>query len=151
MTEKEFLQQVENSEALGYLINRAGHTMAYGLRTSIEEQGIELPFEQLKVLFMLWQKDGMYQSEVVNGVYKDKTTITRGLHNLEKHNLIVRVKDEKDKRNKKVFLTHKGKELRNLVIPLAFEMEKKAIEKISKKELEIFRKVLKKIYHNIDQ
>jgi len=151
LQEKDFLQHFNNEETLGYLVNRAGHTMGYKLRTLIAEQGIEIPFEQLIVLFMLWKRDGMHQSEVVHGIYKDKTTITRGLHNLEKHNLIVRIQDEKDKRNKKIFLTHKGKELKKTILPLAFEMIQNASEGISKEEMTICRKVLKKIYQNLDQ
>ncbi|MEL6925948.1 MAG: MarR family transcriptional regulator, partial [Bacteroidota bacterium] len=102
------------------------------------------------VLFMLWVEDGRNQAELAEWSFKDKTTITRGLQSLEKLNLVVRITDEKDKRNKLIFLTHKGRELKNKVMPLAAATMEDAIQDISKEELNICRKVLGKIYNNLN-
>lgn len=120
------------------------------LRDKLSEEGVEMPFEQWRVLFMLWVEDGRNQAELAEWSFKDKTTITRGLQSLEKLNLVVRITDEKDKRNKLIFLTHKGRELKNKVMPLAAATMEDAIQDISKEELNICRKVLGKIYNNLN-
>ena len=79
--------------------------------------------EHMIILFILWKNDGASQKSVVNNIFKDKSTITRGLSYLEKENLIVRITDENDKRNKKIHLTHKGKSLQKEVDSLRIELQ----------------------------
>lgn len=141
---------IKNKEdSFGYLTNRAGSQMMKAMRDSLTTAGIEMPPEQMMVLFQLWEKDGINQKELVDGSFKDKTSITRGIHSLEKHNLVVRITDENDKRNKKIYLTQKGKKMEKIVKPLAYETQGQAIKGISKKDLEVCKKVLNKIYENL--
>ena len=151
MQDRDYQKEFENRDTLGFLINRAGKVMANTLRGKLAEKGVELPFEQWTILFMLWQEDGRNQIELVQGLYKDKATITRGLHSLERLNFVVRITDEKDKRNKKIYLTHKGKKLKNEVIPLAHQTTEIAIQNISDREIKVCRKVLQKIFENLDK
>ena len=136
-------------DSFGYLTNRAGSQLMKAMREKLMVAGVEIPPEQMMVLFHLWEKDGVNQKELVNTSFKDKTSITRGIHSLEKHNLVVRITDENDKRNKKIYLTQKGKKMEKIVKPLAYETQGQAIKGISKKDLEICKKVLNKIYENL--
>ena len=139
----------EIEEALGFLMNRAGRLMARRLHELFEQQGHGMPREQWPVLIHLWLRDGRYQQELADHICRDKGTIARVLEAMEVDNLIVRVQDERDKRQKRVFLTHKGKNLRTELLPLAQRLSAQAANGISEADLHICRKVLKKVYENL--
>lgn len=139
----------DHSDSLGYLINRAGKMMANTAQAKLREKGLVLAHEHMILLFMIWRQDGINQKELVGNIIKDKSTITRGLGALEKHNLIIRITDEKDKRNKRIFLTNKGKLIKKEIKPLMEEVNESAAKKISKKDLTICKKVLTQIYENL--
>ena len=139
----------DHNESLGFLVNRAGKMMANTIQAKMREKGLDLAHEHMGLLFMVWREDGINQKELVGNLYKDKSTITRGLIALEKHNLIVRITDEKDKRNKRIFLTSKGKLLKKEIQPLMKFVNESAAENISSKELKNCKKVLIQIYKNL--
>ena len=136
-------------DSFGYLTNRVGSQMMKTMKEKLNAAGIEMPPEQMMIIFHLWEKDGVNQRELVSTSFKDKTSITRGIHSLEKHNLVVRIRDESDKRNKKIYLTKKGKDMEKIVKPLANETQGQAIKGILKKDLETCKMVLNKIYENL--
>ncbi len=138
-------------EAIGFLMNRSGRLMGRQLSKSFVEHGIGIHGEQWPVLLQLWIKDGRYQKELAEFSCRDKGTITRVVAGLEKDNVVLRVADEKDKRHNKVFLTHKGKELKEKTLPLAFELSQKALDGIEEKDIEICKNVLRKIFENLSK
>ena len=137
-------------DSLGFLVNRAGKMMAHMAQAKLREKGLDLAVEHMILLFMLWQKDGSNQKELVGSILKDKSTITRGLAVLEKKNIIVRIPDETDKRNKRIFLTHHGKSLKEEIVPLMKEINRLAAKGISKKDFETCKYVLNQIYENLE-
>ena len=139
----------DKNDSFGYLTSRAGSTIMKSMREQLKHAGVEMPPEQMEILFYLWEKDGQNQKELNEGHFKNKATITRGISSLEKYNLVIRVTDEKDKRNRKVYLTHKGKELETIVKSIAYQTQNNAIKGISKRDLETCKKVLNKIYENL--
>lgn len=142
-------KKIEHKESLGYLVRRVGKKMSNSVQAKLRELGLDIPHEHMVVMFMLWRKDGINQKEIAGDIIKDKSTITRGLNYLEKHNIIVRITDEKDKRSKKIFLTHKGKDMKKQVEPMMFRINKNAAQGVSKKDLETCKKVLTQIFENL--
>ncbi len=136
-------------DSLGFLINRAGKSMGQRLRQHFGEKGMDMPIEHWAILVNLWIKDGLNQQELADRTFKDKTTIARAINLLEKMNVVVRVQDENDKRQKNIHLTHKGKSLKEELGPLALQTIQESVEGISEEEVEICKNVLRKIYANI--
>ena len=68
---------------------------------------------------------------------------------LEKRNLVFRMKDKKDRRQKQVYLTPKGKAMEQNLMPLGLSNIKHAQAGISSKELEVCKEVLLKIFKNL--
>ena len=66
------------------------------------------------IMLLLWKENGQFQQQLADGSYKDKTTLTRQIDGLEKRNLIVRVPDKIDRRQKRGYLTNKGKRFEQL-------------------------------------
>jgi len=148
MSEKSKIAQNEAMN-LGFLTNRVGRLIGIELKNRIGKEKFDLPPHCLGILAELWEQDGIIQQDLAISIVKDKATIARALELMEKKNIIVRVKDEKDKRNKKIFLTYKGNVLQNQVMFHAAGLLGDAKQGISKEEMETCLKTLEKIYHNL--
>ena len=81
-----------NIEAsLGSIVRRAERAMINRLNQKFNSSGYDITTEQYRVLVTLWNNDGQKQQELAEATYKNKTTLTRLINNLEKRNLVVRV------------------------------------------------------------
>ena len=98
-------------ESLGYAMGRATRTLTTLVNFNFTKAGYEVTCEQWSVLVNLGKKNGQRQQELASLTCKDKTTITRLIDNMEKHNLVVRLPDKNDKRQKLIYLTKKGRDL----------------------------------------
>lgn len=135
--------------SLGFLTNRVGRLMGIHLKNRLGKEEFDMPSHCLGILAELWEQDGIIQQDLAISIVKDKATIARALELMEKKNIIVRIKDEKDKRNKKIFLTHKGNQLQDKVMLQGDQMLEDIRLGISKEELDGCLKTLDKIYTNL--
>lgn len=119
------------------------------LNQKFKDNGYNITTEQYRVLVALWNKDGQNQQELAQVTYKNKTSLARLINNLEKGNLVVRVPDMKDNRNRLIYLTRKGKEIPGELTRFARETLMEAQAGIPGEELEICKKVLKKVIGNL--
>lgn len=138
-------------ESIGFLLGVTNRLMACRLNRNLNTEGSGVSFEQWTVLVRLWDKDGQSQQELANNCGRDKTTMTRLLDNLEKQNVVLRVEDKNDRRNKLIYLTNLGKSLKEKLIPVAQQTLDQAQMGISDEELRIFKEVLNKIRENLNQ
>lgn len=134
---------------IGYLLASTRRQMVAHLNRNLLAEGSGVTFEQWTVLMRLWKRDGLSQQELANCCDRDKTTMTRLLDNLEKQHIIKRVEDTNDRRNKLIYLTESGKELRKKLWPLALKTQEEAQEGISDQELNTLKLVLEKIRKNL--
>ena len=144
-------QKFINKKGVGFHANRTGRLMAKHLTNIFLDEGVALNGDQMPILLHLWYKDGQNQQEIADTVFRDKATVARNIQYLERENLVLRIPDEKDKRNKKIYLTHKGKELESKVMPMASQLKEKALEGIDPKDIDICNKVLEMIYNNLNK
>ena len=135
--------------SLGFLTNRVGRLIGIHMKSKLGKEEFDLPSHCLGILAELWEQDGVIQQDLAISIVKDKATIARALELMEKKNIIVRIKDEKDKRNKKIFLTYKGNQLQGQVMFHSTVLLGDAREGISKEEMDNCLKTLNKIYHNL--
>ncbi|WMJ74143.1 MarR family transcriptional regulator [Cytophagaceae bacterium ABcell3] len=143
------MSKLELNDSIGFLIGTTFRGLAAELnhRLSKEEAGVS--FEHWILLVRLWDKDGQSQQEIAKSLQKDKTSITRLLDHLEKHEYVKRVADTCDRRNKLIFLTSKGKKLEEKLIPVCQDTITQAREGIPENEMETCKKVLRKLRENL--
>lgn len=72
---------------------------------------IDLTFEMLYILHYLSKNDRINQQELSNLTFKDKSSLSYLITNMEKRGYIVREEDTKDKRNKLIIFTSEGRQL----------------------------------------
>ncbi|EMI63421.1 MarR family winged helix-turn-helix transcriptional regulator [Leptospira noguchii] len=80
-------------------------------RPILEELGITYP--QYLVLLILWKEDGCSIKEIGKKLYLDSGTLTPLLKRLEDSEFIMRKRSEEDERSVKIYLSAKGKKLRD--------------------------------------
>jgi len=132
--------------SLVFLTNRVGRLLANEIRkrTALDELGLSA--QHMGILVDLWVKEGVRQQDLAVSNIKDKGTIARALQSLEAANIVVRIPDQEDKRNKLIYLTHRGRSLREELLPEAQQTVRKATEGIPEEDLAICKRVLSQIY-----
>ena len=139
------------SSSLIFLTNRLGRLLVNEARKRTNMEAHCLMPHHMGILVDLWQKDGIPQQELAISNIKNKANITRALKHLESSNILVRVVDPNDKRIKRIYLTHKGKELKNDILPHTKLLEKEIESCLDKEEFETCIKVLKQIHQRLSK
>ena len=99
----------------------------------------------------LYIEDGRNQEELSKVLKIDKGTTARAIKKLEKERYLIRYKDEKDKRSNKIYLTQKGRDMKDNIFSVLDEWERKISEHLDESEKELMIKLLKKVCLNIDK
>jgi len=116
------------------------------LGPKLKELGYGIPPSCIGVLADLWQEDGINQKDLGLSVIKTKSSINKILEALEKHELIIKKEDPSDKRNKLIFLTKDGKNLRLKIEAQAITATKDLLPDISLNDIKTTKIVLKALY-----
>lgn len=146
MNNKEFNPLKE----MPFMIARTHRTMLNTLNQRLVEKGLDITSEQAVIIMRLGIADGMTQQELADAVFKEKSSVKRLIDNLIRKSLIVRIIDQNDKRSKRIYLTHSGKELREKMTLIAISVLQKVYQNIDNQEMETCKKVLTQIFNNLN-
>lgn len=119
------------------------------IQAKFRQHDIDLTFEMLQVMACLWKNDGINQQEVSNITVKDKASMTYLIDNLTTRKLVYRLEDGKDRRNKLIFLTPKGKQMETQIQPWITEMYSVVNKTITAEQLSTCIKVLEVMSENL--
>lgn len=147
----------EGSEALagagpetpfGYLVRDLNRAYSRALAERIAAHGVSMG--QWFFLYALWQEDGLNQRTLSQRVGMMEPTTVTALNGMERANLVRRVRDSKDRRKVNVFLTPKGRSLRDVLMPSILEVEARATAGVSQEELNVALSVLHRAIANLE-
>jgi DNA-binding MarR family transcriptional regulator len=141
--------KTELAVAFGRSMNELRTHTRQQIQLKIKEHGINITFEMLEVMACLWKKDGINQQEIANLTLRDKSSMTYLLDNLVKRKLVKRVEDDIDRRNKIIYLTKEGHELREQLNPWVAEVYEMASEGVDVDNLQKGMLVLKEMIDNL--
>ncbi|MEL6695593.1 MAG: MarR family winged helix-turn-helix transcriptional regulator [Bacteroidota bacterium] len=136
-------------QSLGSLVGRTAKLMTNALLTKFRAAGHEMGMDHWLILVHLWHQDGRNQQDLGHILGRNKTTMTRAINWLEEENMVVRVSDQQDRRLKRIFLTHKGKNTRTDMEPFMQEVIKEATDGVPPKDLETCKQVLAHVFDNL--
>lgn len=119
------------------------------LQNRLKAANIHITVEQWTVLACLWKKDKITQQALSDITYRDKTSMTRLIDNIEKNGLVVRVPDTSDRRANLIFLTQKGTDTVRQATNIIDEAVDETLKQIPDEAIETCRDVLNKILRNI--
>jgi len=119
------------------------------LQVKIKENNIEISFELMEVLGTLYRKDGINQQEIADFMVKDKSSMTYLIDSLVKRDMVRREEDENDRRNKLIFLTEKGRGMREKLNPWIVEMHQQMVAGVKTADLEKAIALVQKMNENM--
>jgi DNA-binding MarR family transcriptional regulator len=138
-----FMFRVNHS--LGFLLATAAKKTAARFSQLMQENHIEIGHSGWIVLSRLWEEDGLSQQEISDRSGVAKPNISTYCDKLEAENYLVRVADQVDRRNYRLFLTQKGKSLKTLCQQLAAQSNEETTNNLSPSEKETLLQLLRKI------
>jgi DNA-binding MarR family transcriptional regulator len=136
-----------------------GHFLGYwiviaGLRYKGEVWRSLKPFkvtpEQWVVLYRLSMDSGISQKELADSIFKDQPNTTRILDKMAQKGLIRRDPNPSDRRSFLVFLTAKGKKLREELLPVVRQLRSKAMAGFSEAEMKLTKELIQRFLANLD-
>lgn len=142
-------ETIYNKEFYDFITGKASTAINRRLQQRFNKNGITITTEQWSVLFQLWEKEGITQQQIAAATFKDKPSVSRLLNNLEKLNMVVRVPHQQDKRTNLIYLTKKGKELRNTSMRQAKLTIDEALSGVSNEDLQTCYQTLQKVFANL--
>lgn len=113
-------------------------------------QPYNLAPEQNLIMMLLWEKDGLTQNQLAQYLGKDKTNIARMASNLENKGFIKRNFCSEDRRSLELYLTEKGEELKEQVVPVAERFNDVVTDGITDEELKELDRLLTKMQKNME-
>jgi DNA-binding MarR family transcriptional regulator len=134
-------------ESVGYQVRMTNRAFQMRLRERVEPFGVSQGMWYF--LRLLWQEDGRTQRELGRRIgLKDPTAFT-ALSKMEARGLVERSGDPTDRRKVNVFLSTRGKALREDMLPLARQINAEGLHGLTKTEIKTLLRLLKRIEANL--
>jgi len=119
------------------------------IQVKLKAHGINMTFEMLEVMSVLWKNDGINQQELADQTLKDKSSMTYLIDNLVKRKLVQRMEDDNDRRNKLIYLTEEAKVLQKEICPWVSEVYGIATVDLNAADLQDSLSVFNKMIENL--
>ena len=104
-----------------------------------------------KVIVVLSMNEGITQKRIADMAFVEAPTLVPVIDKMEKEGYVTRQSDPNDRRNNLIFMTEKSKKIVDPIIDCILEIRNMGLNKISKKDMEIARKVLSTIVSNTEE
>jgi DNA-binding MarR family transcriptional regulator len=135
---------------IGPMLMHTERSIKENMLNKFNEEGLDITGAQYQILLHLWKNDGLTQKEIQKITMRTKAAMAKLVDGLEERNLVTRIPDPNDLRCKSVYLTPKGKRIKETLLNIGAENEKKAMKGISPEEIELLKNILGKIMNNMN-
>ena len=136
----------------GFLITQIKQVQGRIFDVLLQKAGIEeFNGAQGRILYVLWQEDGLPVVELAKRTGLAKTTLTSMLERMEEKGFLKRVPDIKDRRVLRIFLTARAQILSGKYNQVSYEMSEIFYKNFSEEEIVVFEELLEKILDNLRQ
>lgn len=143
---------MENETQGGFLVSQIKQISGRIFDKLLTEAGIEaFNGAQGRILYVLWQEDGVPIVELAKKTGLAKTTLTSMLDRMENTSLIIREFDKADRRLIRISLTEKARELKDDYKRVSNAMNEIYYEGFTRKEIIEFEHTLRRILSNLDK
>jgi len=97
------------------------------------------------VLFDLVSHDGSSVKDIASRIQLDSPAVTGVIDRLVKEELVKRQEDPSDRRSLQIFLTSRGRELAQQLLPMAQEFNRSLQSGLNPDERELFQQILSRL------
>ncbi len=140
-------QNAVPDDRLAHLVRDSGRAYSRALQVRLSQH--DVPFGHWTFLRILWASDGLTQSELsVQAGVMEPTTFS-AMKKMESLGYITRRHSPENKKNLYVYLTAKGRKLKQILVPLAEQVNQISVKGISSQDVATTRRVLLAILNNL--
>ncbi|MCG9788203.1 MarR family transcriptional regulator [Vibrio mediterranei] len=139
--------EFERQTSFGWLLNVVANHASKEFDKRLREKGLTLAL--WPTLMCLWEKEGVTQREIAQMSKVESSTTTRTLDKLEALELVERRADPESRRSFRIFLTGKGKALKEEVIHLPVEVNQALLAGLEEEEQRTLIATLQKLVGRI--
>lgn len=140
-------QSVKAPYGMGYRIKILSQLLGRHFQEKLDPYGLT-PFHWL-VLCCLWEKDGAATSELCDRLKQVGGTLTGVVDRMEERGLVRRERDTSDRRVWRIWLTDEGRELEDVLPPLAWDLSEMAMQGLSSEERQLLSKCINQMILNL--
>lgn len=135
------------NDRMAHLVRDAGRLLAKSLQNRLAEHDVS--FGHWSFLRILWATEGLTQRELSEEAGVMEPTTFTALKAMEANGLIERRHMHGNRRKMHIYLTEKGRELKEVLTPLAEEVNAVALAGISQSDLDATRQALLTMIENL--
>jgi DNA-binding MarR family transcriptional regulator len=135
------------NDRLAHLVTDAARALLRALQMRLAEYSV--PLGHWKFLRILWEKDGITQRELSEQAGVMEPTTFSALKTMEKLGYVVRRQMPDNKKKNFIFLTLRGRLLKNKLVPLAMDVNRVAVRNVSRVDVATVRQTLLTIIENL--
>ncbi|MCM3216654.1 MarR family transcriptional regulator (plasmid) [Niallia circulans] len=135
---------MELHDLIGYLVHRTDVKMTNYFTKRLKP--FEVTPEQWGIISVLSKHEGTTQKELAAAIDKDQTTVARMIQSMEKKEIVQKKHNTQDKRSQNLFLTEKGHEIKNKILPVVIDAHKSVTNNLSDKEIQNLKELLNKLW-----
>ena len=132
---------------LSHAIRDVHRAFSRALQSRIAQHGVSMG--QWFFLRALWEEDGLTQRELSQRVGMMEPTTVTALNTMEHKGLVERVRNAHDRRKVNIFLTTRGRSLKDVLLDCAGEVNENAVRGIPPEHLLRTMEVLCRISANL--
>lgn len=135
------------NDRLAHLIRDASRAFHKALQLRLAQHGV--PFGHWTFLRILWESDGLTQKELSERAGVMEPTTFTAMRAMESQGYIVRRQLPTNKKNMYVYLTGKGRALKETLVPLAEDTNTVSVHGLTAEDVKTTRRVLLVMIENL--
>lgn len=145
------MKKMKNQRQAGFLMAKIRQVGGRISERILKKHDVELNSAQGRIMFALWQKDGVSINELAKKTQLKKSTLTSMLDRLERMGYIRRQRSKKDRRKILIKRTEKDRIMEKKYVEVSEEMTRLFYKGFSKSEIDRFEKDLERILNNLTE
>jgi len=143
---------MKNQRHGGFLISKIHQISARIFARMLKQYGIEdINPAQGRIMFALWQNDGIAINDLSKETSLSKSTLTSMLDRLEKNGFLRREPSNRDRRKIYIWRTEKDKSFQKQYVRVSEKMTDMVYQGFTEEEMENFERMLKRIFDNLKE
>jgi DNA-binding MarR family transcriptional regulator len=137
------MSKFDRRQSLGYLVNHAGRLFARALDRGLSGHGVS--HGQFPILIVLWEEDGLTQSEIARRLDIEQPTVANTLKRMERDGLISTAPDAANGRRVRILLTERARSLESALTGEADAINAAAARGMGAGEVDSLRAALERL------
>jgi len=145
------MKKMKEQRQAGFLMAKIRQVSGRIFERTLKQYNIEINSAQGRIMFALWQNDGISINELAKKTQLKKSTLTSMLDRLEKMGYVRRQRSKKDRRKILIRRTEKDRTMEKKYVEVSEEMTRLFYKGFSKNQIDRFEKDLGRILNNLTE